>query len=558
MSSKKVDQTKLIITNQRIIDFYNKNTQIDLEKVNLLYIDLFENIINTSIDSPTIVNQIMLSLATQNRDLNNILSVINSSTENHRNELSNIKNIYSLSTDNIKSELDSLKSVVSNLTSFIGNKLYETKDNYVKELKETLRNTDSNTILNISTTVEKNNVLLIDKIMNVLIDIIPKSHNKQYEDIIKVFKDDMINSLDKLKSPDYTIDKISSLVDSKYNNLVFNIQDNMMKYITLSEDRLNSNIMLVKDISNKNSIIQDQINNDLTQYLGKYKTSVNKGTFSENNLFSIIEKEYPSSDLINTSGFTSMGDMVLKRKDCVPILFENKDYTNNVRKDEVDKFIKDVSKNEYNGIFISQHSGIVGRDHFQIDIHNKNILIYIHSCDYDIDKIKLAINTIDTISDKLIDINTDNSTISVEMVKNMNNDYRSFITNRETMINFFKDNHKKTLELFTHSKLPSLEKFLSLHFAETKKNKLLCNSCHKYETDNLKSMARHKHSCIKKIVPENSVELISELVTDSLNDSISENSSEFTNDIDVPINNSSEITNKIKTPKKKKNKDITL
>ena len=58
-----------------------------------------------------------------------------------------------------------------------------------------------------------------------------------------------------------------------------------------------------------------------------------------------------------------------------------------VKKDEVDKFIRDISKNEYNGIFISQHSGIVGKNNFQIDIHDKHILIYIHSCDYDIDKI---------------------------------------------------------------------------------------------------------------------------------------------------------------------------
>lgn len=505
MSTKKIDKN-IIVTNTRIIDFYYKNNHIDFEKINLLYIDLLENIINTSIDSPSIVNQIMLSLNTQNKDLNNILSVINHSTENHKNELSNFKNIYSLSTDNIKTEIDSLKSIVSNLTTFITNKLYETKDNYIKELKDSLKNIDSNSIIHINSTIEKNNLLLVDKIMYILNDVIPKSHNKQYEDIIQVFKHDIFSTLDKIKNPDYTIDKISSIVDSKYNNLIFNIQDNMNKYITLSEDRLTTNITQVKDISHKNSVIQDKINDELSSYLSKYKTSASKGAFSENLLFNIIEKAFPSAELTNTSGFTSMGDMVLKRKNCIPILFENKDYSINVKKDEVDKFIKDVNKNEYNGIFISQHSGIVGREHFQIDIHNKNILIYIHSCDYDIDKINLAINTIDTLSDKLIDLDTDNQSISLDMIKHINQDYQSFINHRDITINHLKDNHKKTLELFSHLKLPSLEKYLSLHFADNKKNKLLCNSCNKYETDNLRSMARHMHSCKKNIIPDNITE----------------------------------------------------
>jgi hypothetical protein len=382
----------LTVSNQRIIDFYNKNTQIDFQKVNLLYIDLFENIINTTIDTPSIVNQIMVTLGTQNRDLGNLLSVVNSSSEIHKNELQNIKNMHSLTSQNIKNDIDGLKNIITNLSSVITNKLYETKDNYIKELKDTLRNTDSNSILTISSTVEKNNTLLIDKIMLILNDIIPKSHNKQYEDIISIFKNDMLVSLDRIKNnnPDNAVEKISTLVDNKYNSLVFNIQDHMMKYISQSEDRLNTNILQIKDISNKNTIVQDQINNELSTYLSKYKTSASKGSFSENHLYNIIDKAFPSSELINTSNFTGMGDMVLKRKNNIPILIENKDYTTNVKADEVDKFIRDINKNEYNGIFISQHSGIVGKEHFQIDIHNKNILIYIHSCDYDIDNLTFS------------------------------------------------------------------------------------------------------------------------------------------------------------------------
>ena len=72
--------------------------------------------------------------------------------------------------------------------------------------------------------------------------------------------------------------------------------------------------------------------------------------------------------------------------------------------EEIDKFIRDVTKNDCSGVFLSQNTGIVGKENFQIDIHNKNILIYIHCVNYDITKINLAINTIDVLYDKLINI----------------------------------------------------------------------------------------------------------------------------------------------------------
>lgn len=60
------------------------------------------------------------------------------------------------------------------------------------------------------------------------------------------------------------------------------------------------------------------------------------------------------------------------------------------------------------GIFISQHSGIAFKSNFQIDINNGNILIYIQNCDYDPEKIRLAIDIIDNLSTKLKDININN------------------------------------------------------------------------------------------------------------------------------------------------------
>ena len=158
----------------------------------------------------------------------------------------------------------------------------------------------------------------------------------------------------------------------------------------------------------------------------------------ENLLYKILSDELPSSEIINSSNFSGKGDFIIKRKDKYDILIETKDYTTNVKKDEVDKFIRDVNNNDCHGVFISQNSGIVNKENFQFEINNNKILIYIHKMNYEPYKIGLAIKLIDLLKDKLI----------TEL----------------------KDYTKKTLERYDLINVSSLEKFLSKYYANIKKN----------------------------------------------------------------------------------------
>lgn len=504
MTSKKNKQDQslenIIITNEKIVNFYNKNKQLDIEKINLLYIELFENILSASFNNPSIVNQIMLSLNNQNNELNNIMLLLKSSSEIYKNELANIKEVNLLSINNIKTEMEQIKTSISSLNNLLMTKLYETKDIYMKEVKELLKNSENNSILSLGTTIEKYNSQLIDKIIMNISEVVPKSQAKQYDELINLFKKDMLSSLNEIKEndPKVIIDKISNVVDTKYNSLLSSLHENMITNISQSEIRLTNNLNQLKEVSTKSSVIQESINDELIKYISKSKTISGKGNQSENILFNILSDEYTTAEIINTSKEYGKGDIIIKRKDKTPLLIETKNYTTNVKKDEIDKFIRDVTLNECNGIFLSQTSGIVGKENYQIDFHNKNILIYVHNVNYDITKINLAINTIDILYDKLVKINEKNVNIPTETLKDINSEYQSFIIQKDKMVSGLKEYYKKTFEQYSELTLPSLEKFISGYYANTKKNLITCQLCKTYETDNLRSMARHKQACKKK------------------------------------------------------------
>ena len=501
--SKKVEtiiMSEIIIKNEKIIDFYNKNKHIDIEKINLKFIEIIDTITSSSIENPNIVNNILSALNSQHIELNNIQSIINHTSELNKKELSNIKELYTSNISNIKSDIDNIKTTITSLNSNLAEKIYEIKEKYIIEMKEQLNYKELNTLTNLSSVIEKLNLTLADKLSLIITEIIPKTQNQQNNEIISLFKNDLLVSLNNLNEndPNKLLKNITEIFDNKYKIMMSSMNDTLLYNISQTENRLNTNLEQIKTISTTTSVNQETINDELLTFLNKYKSSSTKGSQSENMLNNILTKEYTTAEIIRKTNQTGQGDFVLKRKDKIPILFENKEYNSNVNKDEIDKFIRDIDNTEYHGIFISQHSGIVGKDNYQIDIHNKNILIYIHNCQYDITKINLALNVIDIIHDKLINITTNDLTISTELLKDINNEFQQLINTKDKLLNNLKDYYKKTIENCNEITLPSLEKYMSTYFANIKKNTIICDICNQFETTSLKSVARHKTACKNK------------------------------------------------------------
>ena len=535
MSAKIKKLESITITNKKILDYYSKNPHIDFESMSCLLIDLLENM--KSDLSGALTNSITHDI------LNNVKDI--------SNELSLYKNNQLFSNTQLQSELLNMKEIIGKLNIDITNsvvvKLVDIKKSYIDEVKYALSSSD----VAVQTIIEKQNDIILNKTINVINEIVPKSQTNIYnqlELLIIKFKEEMNNNLRDIskKNNDFSLDKLSNILDSKYTNLITNLQQPILNYITSSEERLSLNITQMKENTQHSSFNQEKINEQLSDFLNKYNTqiSTNIGKLGEDKLYSVLNRLYPASHIDNTSGKSKQGDFILKRNNMIDILFENKQYTNNVPKDEVLKFIRDCNDNNYSGIMISNSSGISTKNNFQIDIHDRNILVYLHNANYNEHMIQTAVDILDYLTTALSNIDPANfNPLTDEQLLDINQEFQTFLNQKETVINYIRDTHKRLIQQILDIELPCMHKYLSSKFATTKTLDLRCNICNKFTGKNNKSLASHKKTCItRKKLSDSEIE---ENITPI----------EIVNDTIEPIATEDQVVTKLP---KKKSKNIKI
>ena len=199
-------------------------------------------------------------------------------------------------------------------------------------------------------------------------------------------------------------------------------------------------------------------------------------------------------------------------------MIENKDYKQNVPKDEIEKFLRDVEHQACNGILVSQKSGIARKKNFQIDIHNKNVVVFIHRLNYDFDKIRLATETIDHLSQALNNYSDDTNELklSSETLKEINKEYLAFITQKTGLSDSLKKYNKDMTKLINELQFPELSNMLSQHFSSTEETIFKCEYCKVKVFKNSKALAKHIQTCKPKYDKCISVDTI--VTDDSLDD----------------------------------------
>lgn len=261
-----------------------------------------------------------------------------------------------------------------------------------------------------------------------------------------------------------------------------------------------------KNINNKNILFAD----NSCKTFAHHKPSeeivefVNKGKLGEDELEKILNKINPSANVTRNDQSSSLFyDFMIMRENKPKIIVESKEINVNIKTDQTESFLNTCRDLKCNGIFISQNSGIINKNNYQIDIVDRNIIIYIHFANHDSEKIKIAFDIIDHVYDKLYYMNTSNEIgISKDLLTDINQEYQFFIKQKEELKNFIKDKENKLLNQLEDVKMTKLNHYLSSKFLCNEKVGIhKCNLCNFYTSNTLKGMAAHKRGCKKKQPP---------------------------------------------------------
>lgn len=458
---------EIVIKNKRILQFYSQNPQISIESMNLLIIDLLEQINNG-------MNEHIIS---------GINSQILSDVGSMRTEIDNLsKNVVKMNTD---------------LTNNIIVKMQDVKKDYIEEYKNILTTNNSLNNERLGLILQQNTTQMIDKTNILLNDIIPKN-NENIRDNLNNFKESLSESTNivlESMNKDESLKNFIIEFEIKYNQLI----QPLYTMISSSEDRINREICNIK-----NNLMSGSLLNELSDFFSKFKNSSYKGQLGENQLETILNNLFPSSEIFNNTSIRASCDFRINRYDYPSLLVETKQYDRNVTLDEVKKFIRDIEEQKCNGLFLSQNSGITSKQNFQIDMINSNIVIYVHNVQYDPSTIKMAVDVIDNLYEKLSYIDTldeKDVAISEDILKDINREYSSFISKKLEFIEILKETNKKMLNHIEDIKFPSLSKFLSQKYGSILNDEngtILCNICNKFKASNNKSLAAHQRGCKKR------------------------------------------------------------
>lgn len=471
----------LTITNKKIWNFYKENPHISFEEMNIVFHEIVEKLIDdmSRTLSSSVNSQILSTIQDQN------------------NQISDLKN-----------NISNLQSSVSNLNTDITNnvviKFMDLKKEYIEDVKNIVSLNSNEKTEKLSSLIEKQNEVLIEKTSSIINDVVPKnqeSYNKVLNDTLRTFQSNLTEDTKNLLNSNNNdgIKEFISNFDVKCSTLMQNVQSPIYNYISSSEERINSNIQSMKETTSSSKIKQETIMDELSDYLKKFRNSSFKGNMAESELENLLTKMYPSGEIINTSNLKASGDFILKREGKPNIMLENKSYDRNVNPDEVKKFIRDSEELRMHSIFLSQHTGITCKSNYQIEIHKGSILVYVHNVEYSADKVQVAIDIIENLHNKMDIIYSENeeNIITTEVLDDINRDFQTFITQKDAIISFCKENQRKLITQVENLSFISLEKYLSTKYASARKTGYVCELCNNYTAPSKKSLSAHQRGCRK-------------------------------------------------------------
>jgi hypothetical protein len=290
-----------------------------------------------------------------------------------------------------------------------------------------------------------------------------------------------VNILFQKKMDSHIFNEFETNFETNTKQFIFNINQSFKKFIQTKEELvstldLNENPTILYELTNLTNSFRS---NNVSSFESALTKTFQTASISKDNNFFHLSRENKSTIFIE--------------------LFQHND--RNISQQEVQQFQKHSAEKNTHSILISQHTGITGKSHFYIEIIHNRVLIYLHFLENNHEKIQMAVDIIDTLSSKLSEfsLNNDNKySIPKDILDEINREYQSFIHQKESIITFIKDSHKKLLVQIEEIKFISLDKYLSTRYSSIKKQGYTCDLCNSFHVPTLKGLAAHKRGCARK------------------------------------------------------------
>ena len=210
---------------------------------------------------------------------------------------------------------------------------------------------------------------------------------------------------------------------------------------------------------------------------------------------------YPSAEINLVAQTKETCDIMLIRNNKPKILVENKDWKRPVIQEEVKKFLRDIDAQKCCGLFLSQHTALTSKENFAINIHDGNVLVYVHCANNDPEKIKIAVDVIDAFHNtlKLLDSDTcseeDMNTISKDVTEHINAEYQTFLSKKNKTIKMAKEFIQTLVKQIEEFNIPTLEVYLASKYSVSS-SKFVCELCG-FTGKNQQSKSAHMRGCVE-------------------------------------------------------------
>ena len=370
--------------------------------------------------------------------------------------------------------------------------------NKLDEIKSALNN-HGNQLTNLSTNVSTANTVLQSKIENIK-DITNNELRKMFLDLQAQINRGKDTS--ELKSIfDNFRDRIENLNNQKLNDIDRKNLEIFSNIQTTFEKSLDSHQISNKIVSIESTL--SSINENFSNNSSK------KGQVAETVLLNVLTEAFPDTEMLDTSHQANSGDIQMVREDKPTILIDSKNFgSKTVPKRDLDKFYTDIQQNNCSGILCNAFGGIANKQHFEIDIVDKNILVFIHSHQFDANMFRLATNIIYNMHQELRDKQTDSIILDQRLYQNIKIEYNYYIQTFRHHLDIIKSNVNSLSQLsFT-----LLDNFFKRKATNVELKQFSCHICSaQLSTEKiLKTHLKKQHPNI--LPPPNNTPLISSAI----------------------------------------------